>query len=89
MIIGLRLARLKLFESICALKGCGPPPENLLAVNSRSDSFKFTLAISSCSAQMPLAFTVIAVPAGLLNSAAYATRSPLRSVLERNRELAE
>ena len=33
-IIGPRLARLKLFESICALSGCGPvTPEILLAVN--------------------------------------------------------
>ena len=75
--------------SICAFSGCAPPPENLLAVKSRSESFRLTLAISRLSPQVPFAFTVIAVPAGLLTAFAYATRSAVRSVLTRNRELAD
>src|ERR1700687_6132576 len=86
--IGLRFARLKLLESICALRGFGPPTENLLAVNSRSPSFKFALAISSSSVQVPFALSVIAVPAGLLDTsecaAEYGVRFAVKSVLIAN-----
>src|SRR6267154_6698759 len=79
-----RLARLKLFESICALSGLGPPTENLLAVNSRSPSFRLALAISSWSVQVPFALSVIPVPADLLNNSEYVIRSAVKSLLIAN-----
>src|SRR5277367_3537098 len=81
LIIGLRLARLKLFESICMLKGCAPPPENLLVVNSRSDSFVLAPVIARWLPQVAFAFTVIALPAGLSRIVAYVTRFAVRSVV--------
>src|SRR6267154_4582897 len=83
-----RLARLKLFESICALSGLGPPTENLLAVNSRSPSFRFALAISSWSVQLPFALSVIEVTEGLLNNSEYAIRSDVKSLVIANSILA-
>src|SRR6266852_6153284 len=83
-IIGLRFVRLKLLESICALRGFGPPTENLLAVNSRSPSFRFALAISSWSLHVPFALSVIAVPAGLSKNPEYAIRSAVKSELIAN-----
>src|SRR5271163_1145074 len=81
LIIGLRLARLKLFESICMLNGCAPPPEYLLVDRSRSESCRFAPVSSNWLPQVALAITFIAVPAGFSKIGVYARRFAVRSVL--------